>query len=108
MVNIPLKQVALCAIYYSMNKQPTYRDFFKRFPDDETCLEHLKKVRYGDKHKCEKCSKQAKFYRTKKRRSYSCEHCGHHIYPMAGTPFQRTRTSLQDWFFCDAPILLST
>jgi transposase-like protein len=25
--------------------------------------------------------------------------CGHHIYPCAGTPFERTRTPLQLWFY---------
>lgn len=82
-----------------MAKQPTYRDFFKQFPDDASCLDHLKTVRYGEVHHCEKCGKEARFYRVKGRRSYACEHCGHHIYPMAGTPFENTRTSLQDWFF---------
>lgn len=82
-----------------MAKQPTYRDFFNRFPDDETCLEHLMRVRYGERHHCEKCGAEAKFHRVKKRRSYACEHCGHHVYPMAGTPFENTRTSLQDWFY---------
>ena len=56
-------------------------------------------VRYGERHTCEKCDRDAKFYRAKERRSYACEHCGHQVYPMAGTPFERTRTSLQDWFY---------
>ena len=35
----------------------------------------------------------------KARRSYACEWCGHQVYPTAGTPFDRTRTSLRDWFY---------
>ena len=27
------------------------------------------------------------------------EECGHHIHPMAGTPFERSRTPLQKWFY---------
>ena len=42
--------------------------------------------------------KSAKFYRVKARRSYACEWCGAQVYPTAGTPFERTRTSLRDWF----------
>lgn len=57
------------------------------------------RVRYDDRHECEKCGKDAKFYRVKARRSYACEHCGAQVYPTAGTPFHRTRTSLRDWFF---------
>jgi transposase len=80
-------------------KAPTLRQFQDRFPTEESCLEHLKLVRFGERHECEKCGKDAKFYRVAKRRSYACEHCGAQVYPTAGTPFDRTRTSLRDWFF---------
>lgn len=80
-------------------KAPTLRQFQDRFPTEESCLEHLKIVRFGERHECEKCGKDAKFYRVAKRRSYACEHCGAQVYPTAGTPFDRTRTSLRDWFF---------
>ena len=57
------------------------------------------RVRFGDRHVCDKCRKDAHFYRVAKRRSYACEHCGAQVYPTAGTPFHRTRTSLRDWFY---------
>lgn len=81
------------------NKAPTLRQFQDRFPTEDACLEHLKMVRFGDRHDCEKCGKEARFYRVKARRSYACEWCGHQIYPTANTPFERTRTPLRDWFF---------
>lgn len=80
-------------------KAPTLRQFQARFPTEESCLEHLKQTRFGERHDCAKCDREAKFYRVKGRRSYACEHCGAQIYPTAGTPFERTRTPLQDWFF---------
>ena len=80
-------------------KTPTLRQFQDRFPTEESCLEHLMRVRYGTRHKCEKCDKPANYYRVKARRSYACEHCGHQVYPTAGTPFHRTRTPLRDWFY---------
>lgn len=79
-------------------KAPTLRQFQDRFPTEESCLEHLMRVRFGDRHDCEKCGKNAHFYRVAKRRSYACEYCGHQVYPTAGTPFDRTRTPLRDWF----------
>lgn len=82
-----------------MTKAPTLRQFQARFPTEEACLEHLKLVRFGDRHDCVKCGKEAKFYRVKARRSYACEHCGAQIYPTANTPFERTRTPLRDWFY---------
>ena len=81
------------------NKAPTLRQFQDRFPTEEICLSHLMIVRFGERHACEKCGKDAKFYRVKARRSYACEWCGAQVYPTAGTPFDRTRTSLRDWFF---------
>jgi len=81
------------------NKAPTLRQFQDRFPTEGSCLEHLMRVRYGDRHDCAKCGKSAHFYRAKGRRSYACEYCGHQVYPTAGTPFDRTRTSLRDWFY---------
>lgn len=81
------------------NKAPTLRQFQDRFPTEEVCLDHLMRTRFGDRHACDKCGKDAKFYRVKARRSYACEWCGAQVYPTAGTPFDRTRTSLRDWFF---------
>lgn len=80
-------------------KGPTLRQFQARFPTEDSCLEHLKLVRYGAKHACAKCGREAKYYRVKARRSYECEHCGYQVYPTAGTPFHGTRTSLRDWFY---------
>jgi transposase-like protein len=57
------------------------------------------RVRFGERLTCFKCQKQATYYRTKGRRSFTCEHCGYQVYPTAGTPFESTRTSLRDWFY---------
>jgi len=76
----------------------TLKQFQTRFPDDDACLEHLKLIRYGEKHECKSCKKKAKYYRVSTRRCYVCEHCGNQIYPTAGTPFENTRTPLTDWF----------
>ena len=81
-----------------MTKQ-TVQTFFKRFPDDESCLVHLFEVSYGQGHECPKCEKSAKWYRIKAERAYSCQWCGHHLHPTVGTPFAKSRTSLQLWFF---------
>lgn len=77
----------------------TVQDFFKRFPDDDACLAHLMKARYGDNPTCPKCRRDAKFYRLSNHPAYSCEWCGHHIHPMVGTPFHRSHTPLQKWFY---------
>lgn len=78
---------------------PNIRDFQKRFPTEDVCLEHLMRVRFGDRLTCFKCFKDARYYRVKARRSFECEHCGYRVYPTAGTPFGLTRTPLRDWFY---------
>ena len=76
----------------------TVQKFFKSFPDDDTCLDHLFKIRFGAKPACPKCGEIGKFHRLKKMPAYTCN-CGHHIHPMQGTPFALSRTPLQKWFY---------
>ncbi len=80
-------------------KATNLRTFQARFPTDDACLDHLMRTRYGHSLQCFKCLRNAKYYRVKTRRAFECEHCGHQVYPTAGTPFEQTRTSLKDWFF---------
>jgi len=80
-------------------KSPTLRQFQDRFPTEESCLDHLMRTRFGVRHDCQGCGREANYYRVKARRSYACEHCGFQVYPTASTPFDRTRTPLRDWFF---------
>jgi transposase-like protein len=80
-------------------KTPTLRQFQARFPTEDACLDHLFQVRYGVDFDCPKCERPAKYSRVQGRRSYQCQWCAHQVYPTAGTPFDRTRTPLRDWFF---------
>ncbi len=82
-----------------MAKMFSVQDFFKRFRDDDKCLDHLMQVRFGTELDCPKCSKHGKFTRIKKIPAYQCAWCGHHIHPMVGTPFENSRTPLQKWFY---------
>ena len=83
-----------------MSKKPlTITQFFRQFPDDETCLTHLFNVRFGDDYECAKCGRAGGWHRIKAERAYSCQWCGHHLHPTVGTPFEQTRTPLQLWFY---------
>ena len=77
----------------------TVTEFFRQFPTDDACLEQLWQVRFGDEVECPKCGKVGKFYRLSKVPAYSCPRCGHHIHPMVGTPFAKSHTPLQKWFY---------
>lgn len=79
-------------------KAVTIQHFFKRFPDDETCLKHLFKTRYNKDHQCPKCGNKGRWYRIEAEKAFSCT-CGHHIHPTVGTIFEGSSTSLQLWFY---------
>ncbi len=79
--------------------QFTVREFFKRFPTEKACFDHLMDVRYGLRHVCKKCGKDATFHEMKERHGYACANCGAHVYPCAGTIFEDTRTPIQTWFY---------
>lgn len=82
-----------------MSKPLTVRQFFTRFPDDETCLARLFDVRFGQGFACLSCERPSKWFRIKAERAYSCQWCGHHLHPTVGTPFEQTRAPLQLWFY---------
>jgi transposase-like protein len=77
----------------------TIRDFFKQFPTDHACLEHIFTIRFGQGHECPKCDRKANWYKIQAERAYSCQWCGHHLHPTVGTPFEDSRTPLQLWFY---------
>jgi transposase-like protein len=76
-----------------------YRVFAQRFPTEDSCLEHLLRIRFGNPGNCPRCGRRGKFHRLRRQQAFSCQWCAFHIHPKAGTPFERTRTPLQDWFY---------
>lgn len=81
-----------------MPKMMNIQEFFAQFPTDDACLEHLFRTRFGNEPSCPKCGEVGKFRKLTNMPAYTCN-CGHHIHPMVGTPFHRSRTPLQKWFY---------
>lgn len=78
----------------------TMQDFNAEFPNDDVCLEHIKEQRWPEGITlCAKCGVERKHYRVHGRTAYACDHCGNHIYPLAGTIFEKSTTSLKTWFY---------
>ena len=80
-------------------KATTVQQFFKQFPDDNTCLDFLMHKHYGESLDCPKCDKHGKFHRIKRHPAYKCGWCGYEIYPMSNTIFAGSHTPLQKWFY---------
>jgi transposase len=81
------------------NQKYSIADLHSEFPHDDACLEFLKEQRWpnGVAH-CSKCDAERKHYRVSGRTAYACDHCGNHIYPLAGTIFEKSTTRLTIWF----------
>jgi transposase-like protein len=77
----------------------TFKDFETEFPNDDACLNHIMEARWPDgRTLCARCKVERKHYRVTGRTAFACDHCGNHIYPMAGTIFEKSTTSLRTWF----------
>ncbi len=77
-------------------------EFVRECPDDAACLDMLWRERYasdGHHAECPKCERERKFHRIASRPAYSCDSCGHSLYPLAGTIFHKSSTSLHLWFY---------
>lgn len=78
----------------------TMMDFQNEFPDDDACLNHVFNERFPDGiTTCDKCKVDRRHYRVRGRTAFACDHCGNHIYPLAGTIFHKSSTSLKVWFY---------
>ena len=77
----------------------TIRDLEKQFPTDAACLDWLRDYLYPNGIPCKVCRRVTKHHRVLSRRSYSCDYCGHHIHPTAGTIYHKSSTPLRLWFY---------
>ena len=89
----------------SSESQYSLMEFMKEFPDDATCLEWLWRTRHsvdGIHAHCQRCNVERPFKRyetTQQRQSWTCNGCGYHLHPTAGTIFHKSSTSLHLWFY---------
>ena len=77
----------------------TIDNFMTEFGTDEACLDWLLNRRWPDGVFCEKCDRVTPHHAMKTRKSYSCDYCGHHVHPTAGTIFHKSSTPLHKWFY---------
>ena len=73
---------------------------FKRFPDQEACIAHLEKVRWGDEPSCPHCGAAAVARKADAGRAgrWNCHACKSSFNVLSGTIFEKTRIPLQKWF----------
>lgn len=75
----------------------TFSEFDRFFPDEATCREYLRRLRWPLGFVCPRCGKQAEAWITA--RGYlHCRACGGQTSITGGTVFQDTRKPLRTWF----------
>ncbi len=79
-----------------MNKL-TINQFRAAYPNDDACLDKIFQLRFNNLV-CPKCESDNKFKRVEGRRSYFCPNCAFQLYPTKDTVFEKSTTSLLDWF----------
>ncbi len=73
---------------------------FQRFPDQEACIEHLERVRWGHAPACPHCGSVhvARKQDGSRLGRWNCHSCKASFNVLSGTIMQKTRVPLQKWF----------
>ena len=73
---------------------------FSLYPDQESCIEHLENVRWGDNPCCPKCGclEVARKADGDRIGRWNCHACKSSFNVLSGTIFEKTRVPLQKWF----------
>ena len=74
----------------------TWQEFHSWFADEQACAAYLERLRWPTGFRCPKCE-QGKGWQTADGR-WVCSGCGRKVSVTAGTIFDRSRVSLQEWF----------
>jgi len=82
----------------SSESRYTIFEFDREFTDDSTCMDFLVAKLYPEGIYCPTCGRVTKHHRVKARTCYACQFCGHQEYPLVGTIFEGSSTSLRLWF----------
>ena len=71
-----------------------------RFPDQQSCIDHLEKIRFGNEPYCPLCGvvDVAKKVEKKKIGRWNCHACRSSFNVLSGTIMQGTQMPLQKWF----------
>lgn len=73
--------------------------FNRLFPDDDSCLDAVKELKYPGGIYCPICKTVTTHYKIIGRTAYGCRYCRNQTYPLTGTIFEKSTTPLRVWFY---------
>ncbi len=74
------------------------KDFFARFPDEDSCISYFRDLRLQIGIKCSKCGCTDHSW-LDSRKSYQCKTCGYRMKLTSGTVMEQSNLPLYNWFF---------
>lgn len=83
----------------TMEQKFTLGNFNKLFPDDYSCLDEIRRIKYSGGILCEGCERVTRHYKINNRPVYECKFCRRQVYPLVGTIFEKSSTPLKIWFY---------
>ena len=82
-----------------MQKFTDFAEFSKQFPNIDSIIEHIARVRFGEKVRCPECRSRAHLFLGLGRRRLSCSQCSFEIGVLSQTLFDHSKIPLQSWFY---------
>lgn len=73
--------------------------FLERFPDEQTCWEHLRQARWPNGFICPMCGEDEAWLFLEERKRWHCYPCGHQTSITSQTILENTKLDLRTWFF---------
>lgn len=77
---------------------PGILSFLERFPDEDTCWEHLRDARWPNGFICPMCGEDEDWLFLEERKRWHCYACGHQASVTSQTILENTNLDLQTWF----------
>ena len=75
----------------------TLFELMERFPDDETCRQHLIQIRWPNGVRCPRCDSD-RTSALPKRKQWTCCACRYRFSAISGTVFENSKIKLRKWF----------
>jgi transposase-like protein len=72
-------------------------DLMSAFPDEQSCVDHLRSIRWRDGEFCPHCG-STKIYHFSDRKTFKCGSCRQRFSIKVGTIFEDTKLPLRKWF----------
>jgi transposase-like protein len=72
-------------------------DLMEAFPDEQTCIDHLRSIRWRDGEFCPHCGSN-RIYHFSDRKTFKCGDCRERFSIKVGTIFHDTKLPLRKWF----------